>query len=152
MLYSFYQTAADMMLPMRVWASVAGQGFAMGGEASAERWRAAGALCKMMTRASLSHRRPSFELDEIKMGNRMVPVVEQEVLATPFGTLLRFAKEGAGPQPKVLVVAPLDSPRLTRLLGRFVESVRRYKAGDAPMAQAPTAEATPQVERVSGAR
>ncbi len=66
MLYSFYQTAADMMLPMRIWASVAGQGFALGGgEAGAERWRAAGALCEMMTRASLSHRRPSFELDEI---------------------------------------------------------------------------------------
>lgn len=115
MLYSFYQTAADMMLPMRVWASVAGQGFAMGGEASAERWRAAGALCEMMTRASLSHRRPSFELDEIKMGNRMVPVAEQEVLATPFGTLLRFAKEGAAPQPKVLVVAPLSGHFATLL-------------------------------------
>jgi len=115
MLYSFYQTAADMMLPMRVWASVAGQGFAMGGEASAERWRAAGALCEMMTRASLSHRRPSFDLDEIKMGNRMVPVAEQEVLAMPFGTLLRFAKEGAGPQPKVLVVAPLSGHFATLL-------------------------------------
>jgi poly(3-hydroxybutyrate) depolymerase len=119
MLYSFYQTAADMMLPMRVWASVAGQGFALGGdgggEAGAARWRAAGALCEMMTRASLSHRRPSFELDEIKMGNRMVPVVEQEVLATPFGTLLRFAKEGAGPQPKVLVVAPLSGHFATLL-------------------------------------
>lgn len=40
-----------------------------------------------------------------------------------------------GAESEVLVVAPLDSPRLTRLLGRFVESVRRYKAGDAPMAQ-----------------
>jgi poly(3-hydroxybutyrate) depolymerase len=122
MLYSFYQTAADMMLPMRVWASVAGQGFALGddgadgsGEAGAARWRAAGALCEMMTRAALSHRRPSFELDEIKMGNRMVPVAEQEVLATPFGTLLRFAKEGAAPQPKVLVVAPLSGHFATLL-------------------------------------
>src|ERR1700755_681691 len=108
MLYSFYQTATDMMLPMRIWASVAGQGFALGmeggGEAGAERWRAAGALCEMMGPAGLSHRRPSFELDEIKMGNRMVPVAEQEMLATPFGTLLRFAKEGAGPQPQVLGV------------------------------------------------
>ena len=40
MLYSFYQTATDLMLPMRIWASVAGQGFALGmeggGEAGAE--------------------------------------------------------------------------------------------------------------------
>jgi hypothetical protein len=31
-----------------------------------------------------------------------------------------------------LVVAPLDSPRLMRLLGRFVESVNSFKAGDSP--------------------
>ena len=119
MLYAFYQTAADMMLPMRLWASAAGAGFALGtdggDQASADRWRAAGALCEMMSRAALSHRRPSFELDEIEMGNRIVPVVEQEVLATPFGTLLRFAKEGAPPQPKVLVVAPLSGHFATLL-------------------------------------
>ena len=104
MLYALYQTAADMMLPMRVWASVAGAGFALGDQSSADRWRAAGALCEMMSRASLSHRRPSFELDEIVMGNRTVPVVAEEVLSLPFGTLLRFAKEGAPPQPKVLEI------------------------------------------------
>ncbi len=108
MLYALYQTAADIMLPMRVWASVAGTGFALGDQSGADRWRAAGALCEMMSRAALSHRRPSFELDEIAIGNQIVPVVEQEALALPFGTLLRFAKEGAMPQPKVLVVAPLS--------------------------------------------
>jgi poly(3-hydroxybutyrate) depolymerase len=115
MLYAFYQTAADMMLPMRVWASVAGAGFALGDQSSADRWRAAGALCEMMSRATLSHRRPSFELDETVMGNRTVPVVEEEVLSLPFGTLLRFAKEGAPPQPKVLVVAPLSGHFATLL-------------------------------------
>ena len=38
-----------------------------------------------------------------------------------------------GEETEALIVAPLDSPRLTRLLGRFVDSVRRFKAGDAPM-------------------
>ena len=37
-----------------------------------------------------------------------------------------------GRRTEALIVAPLDSPRLMRLLGRFVESVRRFKAGDAP--------------------
>ena len=32
-------------------------------------------------------------------------------------------------------MAPLESPRLTRLLGQFVDSVRRYKAGDLPVAR-----------------
>ncbi len=119
MLYSFYQTATDLMMPMRAWgavgAVVAGQGFALGGEATAERWRAASALCEMMSRAALSHRRPSFGIVETKLGNEVLPVREEEVLATPFGTLLRFAKDGAPTQPKVLVVAPLSGHFATLL-------------------------------------
>ena len=119
MLYAFYQTAADWTLPMRTWAAIGaattGQGFSLGGEASAERWRAASALCEMMSRAALSHRRPSFGIDEVKYGNEFVPVTEEEVLATPFGTLLRFAKKGAAPQPQVLLVAPLSGHFATLL-------------------------------------
>jgi polyhydroxyalkanoate depolymerase len=115
MLYALYQTASDLMLPMRMWAAMAGQGFALGDPASADRWRAASALCEMMSRAALSHRRPSFEIDQVTMGNQTVPVVEEEALATPFGTLLRFAKQGAPPQPKVLVVAPLSGHFATLL-------------------------------------
>ena len=37
-----------------------------------------------------------------------------------------------GADSEALIVAPLDSPRLTRLLGLFVDAVRRYKAGDQP--------------------
>jgi hypothetical protein len=35
-------------------------------------------------------------------------------------------------ETEALVVAPLDSPRLTRLLGWFVEAVRRFKSGALP--------------------
>ena len=113
MLYSLYQTAADMMLPMRVWATAAGQGLSGGG--GLESWRAASALCEMMSRATLTHRRPSFGITEAKVGNRVVPVREEEVFATPFGTLLRFAKEGAATQPRVLLVAPLSGHFATLL-------------------------------------
>src|SRR6185369_8333773 len=113
MLYSLYQTAADMMLPMRVWATVAGQGLSGGGDL--ESWRAAGALCEMVSRATLTHRRPSFGITESKVGNRVVPVREEEIFATPFGTLLRFAKEGAPAQPRVLLVAPLSGHFATLL-------------------------------------
>lgn len=37
-----------------------------------------------------------------------------------------------GARSEALIVAPLDSPRLTRLLGRFVAAVRRFKAGEPP--------------------
>ncbi len=113
MLYSLYQTAADMMLPMRVWATAAGQSLSVGGDL--ESWRAAGALCEMVSRATLSHRRPSFGITQSKVGNRVVPVREEEVFATPFGTLLRFAKEGAPAQPRVLLVAPLSGHFATLL-------------------------------------
>jgi poly(3-hydroxybutyrate) depolymerase len=113
MLYSLYQTAADMMLPMRVWATAAGQG--LSGGADLESWRAAGALCEMMSRATLTHRRPSFGITESTVGNRVVPVREEEVFATPFGSLLRFAKEGMPAQPRVLLVAPLSGHFATLL-------------------------------------
>ena len=113
MLYSLYQTAADMMLPMRVWATAAGQG--LSGGSDLESWRAAGALCEMMSRAALTHRRPVFGITESKVGNRVVPVREEEVFATPFGSLLRFAKEGMPAQPRVLLVAPLSGHFATLL-------------------------------------
>jgi hypothetical protein len=40
-----------------------------------------------------------------------------------------------GAETEALIVAPLDSPRLTRLLGRFVEAVRRFKAGGGALLQ-----------------
>jgi polyhydroxyalkanoate depolymerase len=94
---------------------VANQALVAGGQAGSARRRATSALCEMMSRAALSHRRPSFGVTEIKVGNRLVPVREEEVLATPFGTLLRFAKEGAPQQPRVLLVAPLSGHFATLL-------------------------------------
>jgi poly(3-hydroxybutyrate) depolymerase len=115
MLYALYQSANDMMLPMRAWATATGQTLAGSGAGARESWRAAGAVCEMVSRATLSHRRPSFGIDEITVGNKVVPVHEEEVLATPFGTLLRFAKEGSSPQPRVLLVAPLSGHFATLL-------------------------------------
>ena len=89
MLYALYQTAADLMLPARAWATAAGQTLAGGGSGALDSWRAAGAFCEMVSRATLTHRRPAFGIRETKVGNRLVPVREEEVFATPFGTLLR---------------------------------------------------------------
>ncbi|MCW5734170.1 MAG: hypothetical protein KIS73_08590 [Enhydrobacter sp.] len=41
-----------------------------------------------------------------------------------------------GRRSVALVVAPLNSPRLMRLIGQFVEGVHRFKAGDAPARRA----------------
>lgn len=115
MLYALYQTAADVMLPIRAWAAAASQTLGTGQAQSLDSWRAAAAICDMVSRATLTHRRPSFGINEIRCGNDIVPVREEEVFATPFGTLLRFAKEGVGPQPRVLLVAPLSGHFATLL-------------------------------------
>ncbi len=115
MWYSLYQTGADLMQPLRVWAMTTGSMMAGTGIAGSEPFRAANALCEMMGRAALSHRRPAFGIDTVTMGNRTVAVTEEAVATTPFGTLLRFAKEGAPQQPRVLLVAPLSGHFATLL-------------------------------------
>jgi len=68
-------------------------------------------------RAGLTFSRPPYGIDSVQVGNRNVPVIEEPVFATPFGTLLRFRKDIASEQPKVLVVAPMSGHFATLLRG-----------------------------------
>ncbi|MES2712773.1 MAG: polyhydroxyalkanoate depolymerase [Pseudomonadota bacterium] len=76
----------------------------------------AGAL-DVAGRASVLHQRPAFGYTTARMGNHDVPVREEVVAKTPFATLLRFVKEGAEEQPKVLVAAPMSGHFATLLRG-----------------------------------
>ena len=51
------------------------------------------------------------------MGNDVVGVTEESRFDTPFGTLLRFRKDSAVAQPRVLVVAPMSGHFATLLRG-----------------------------------
>jgi poly(3-hydroxybutyrate) depolymerase len=73
---------------------------------------AAGAL---LARAGLTHHRPAYGIGTVVVGNRDVPVTEEAVCATPFGTLLHFKKDVVTPQPRMLVVAPLSGHFATLL-------------------------------------
>jgi poly-beta-hydroxyalkanoate depolymerase len=75
------------------------------------------AACELITRASLSHARPAYGIDSVRIGNRDMAVTEEPVDASPFGTLLHFKKDVATPQPCVLVVAPLSGHFPTLLRG-----------------------------------
>ena len=79
------------------------------------KWWSAGA--RMMMRAGLTFARPAYGINAVTVGNREVPVIEEPVLATPFGTLLRFRKDIDSPQPKVLLLAPLSGHFATLLRG-----------------------------------
>jgi poly(3-hydroxybutyrate) depolymerase len=115
MLYALYQATADLTQPMRAWAMNAASIAAGAGAIGVGGLRSAEAACEMITRATLTHRRPAFGIDSVKMGNREVAVREEATLTKPFCTLLRFAKEGAPAQPKVLLVAPLSGHFATLL-------------------------------------
>ncbi|WP_232631657.1 polyhydroxyalkanoate depolymerase [Methylobacterium sp. Leaf118] len=81
----------------------------------AAKWWSAGA--RMMMRAGLTFARPAYGINSVMVGNREVPVVEEPVLATPFGTLLRFRKDIDTVQPRVLLLAPLSGHFATLLRG-----------------------------------
>jgi poly(3-hydroxybutyrate) depolymerase len=59
--------------------------------------------------------RPAFGITPIMHGNELVEVVEETTATTAFATLLRFRKDIATQQPKVLVVAPMSGHFATLL-------------------------------------
>lgn len=109
MLYQLYQAQADLMFPIRSLAALA-MGFtepwaAQSGDPFLRRFSAAYAL---IARAGLTHTRPAFGIDRIKVGNREAAVSEEVAYATPFATLLHFKKDIDTPLPRVLLVAPMS--------------------------------------------
>lgn len=119
MIYAAYQTASDLLLPLRASAA------AFAGLLRSPPWdswlpgplQVTAAAAEMLSRAGLTHHRPGFEIDSVRVGDEDVPVVEEAALATPFGTLLHFRKDTRTSQPRVLVVAPLSGHFATLLRG-----------------------------------
>lgn len=145
MLYFAYQAQNDLMDPIRTVArsmlSTIAPWVPDGGGALPVKSLAA--AYEMISRAGLTHTRPSYEIDAVMVGNEMVPVVEKARFVAPFGTLLHFAKDVAVPQPRVLVVAPL-SGHFATLLRNTVKTLLAdhdvyitdwHNARDVPLAQ-----------------
>jgi len=117
MMYYAYQAQDDLIDPFRVFAQSAldvienswlrKSGIPFLGNVSA--------AYELMTRARLTHHRPPYRIDKVKVGNREVAVTEEVTYSTPFGSLLRFRKDIDIAQPKVLVVAPLSGHFATLL-------------------------------------
>ena len=73
--------------------------------------------------------KPRFGIDRVTVGGREVAVVEEAVLAKPFGQLKRFRREGVEDAPKLLIVAPMSGHYATLLRGtvaRMLESADVY--------------------------
>ncbi len=119
MMYYAYQAYSDLMEPVRAVARMAQGAFNDPANPLREtylfRHMAAGA--EMVTRSTLTHHRPPYDIEKVKVGNREVGITERAALVTPFGTLLNFKKDMDVVQPRVLVVAPLSGHYATLLRG-----------------------------------
>lgn len=124
MLYSAYQAHADVMDPVRAMAGVAGSALRqaatlMPGNPFLDVFAAAN---EMLARSRLTHKRPPFGIDSVRVGNREVAVTEEAAFELPFGTLLHFRKDTDATQPRVLLVAPM-SGHFATLLRATVETM-----------------------------
>ncbi len=115
MLYLAYQAQADIMVPVRAWASAAIAAGAQPLLADHPAIRNLTAAYELIARAGLTHTRPPFGISATTVGNREVEVREEAAYATPFGTLLHFKKDIVSEQPRVLLIAPLSGHFATLL-------------------------------------
>ncbi len=110
MLYAAYQAQEDLLAPWRMLAVAAGETLRALPpplrEGPIARAALAGAGLAPLT--ALRHARRPFGIDAVRVGSRLLPVHEEAVTSTPFGTLLHFAKTPHVEQPRVLILAPLS--------------------------------------------
>jgi poly(3-hydroxybutyrate) depolymerase len=125
MLYQAYQAQADIMASLRGLAGIALQGFGQLHECSptladSKPIRSLEAGYGLLERVGLTHERPPWGIDQVRIDRRDVVVREEATDVLPFGTLLHFAKESdarLSEMPKVLLVAPLSGHFATLLRG-----------------------------------
>ena len=134
MLYDIYQAQADMSQPMRrLSRSFAGLMRAMPGmHDNSLLLRNLTATLDLLADAEITHVRPAFGIDSVRLGNRMVPVIEEVANASPFCSLLHFRKDfgreedGLAPQPRLLIMAPMSGHFSTLLRGTVRTALSDY--------------------------
>src|ERR1700680_2925593 len=119
MIYQNFQTYSDFAGPLRASADFAAAALfrALPGVSPNAFVRAIAAICELIARAGLSHRRPPFGIDSVRIEGRLVAVREVAVHQTPFCTLLHLEKDSGSVQPRVLLVAPMSGHFATLLRG-----------------------------------
>src|SRR6478672_1558761 len=117
MIYTAYQAQSDLTAPMRAMSGGTARLLTDLSPGLTDRWmvRSTLATTEIVARWGLTHRRPAFGIESVVVEGRPVAVREEAVLRTPFGTLLRFAKDTDAVQPRVLLVAPLSGHFATLL-------------------------------------
>jgi poly(3-hydroxybutyrate) depolymerase len=118
MMYQAYQNHMDLTAPWRTGAAQTLRYLNLVPQGISDKLfgRLAAAL-ELISRTSLTYRRPDYGINRVMVGNRELGVIEEVVYATPFGSLLHFKKDNAPIQPKLLLVAPMSGHFATLLRG-----------------------------------
>ena len=116
-MYPAFQAQSDLLWPLRTWAkrSIPMLDDPSWGSSLRPSTRPMAAACKLLALTEVTHQRPPWRIDAVVVDREPLPVTEEVVCTTPFATLLRFRKEGAPEQPKLLVVAPMSGHFATLL-------------------------------------
>ncbi|MGM4984187.1 polyhydroxyalkanoate depolymerase [Rhizobium sp. 11_C7_N12_5] len=127
MLYQAYQFQDDLIAPLRDLARRL-QIFSapMFWGPAGEMGQHFSAALEMISRYEITHKRPDFAIDVVRVGNRDVPITIETTLDLPFGKLLRFAADIDTPRPRILVVAPLSGHFSTLLRGTVKTLLRDH--------------------------
>lgn len=75
------------------------------------------ASLEVFAHAAAPRGKPEFGIHSVRVGRKEVRVDEQILIRKPFGQLKRFAKEGRGKGPHLLIVAPMSGHYSTLLRG-----------------------------------
>ena len=148
MLYRAYQAYSEASEPIRMMARA---GLSLGplftGISEVGFGKHYVAALELISRTRLSHARPDYRVESTLVDGEPVPVHEKVVASLPFCNLVRFSKESAAPQPKMLVVAPLSGHFATLLRETVRTLVRDHEvyitdwknARDVPLDEGPSA-------------
>jgi poly(3-hydroxybutyrate) depolymerase len=119
MLYHLYELQHAMFTPLRWQAELTRTVF----QNPLNPWsytpagRTVGASAEMIERATMRFERPSFGLNETKIGGKSVKVEDVTVVSKPFCNLRRFKRNTKRKDPQVLIVAPISGHFSTLLRG-----------------------------------
>ena len=117
MLYQFYDWQRTAMEPWRKMAEMANEfyGHSLSPFSYLPGSRNVAAALNLVGRLTQRYDRPEFGIGKVRVGDRELAVTEVYERALPFCRLLHFVKQGAPPQPKVIVFAPLSGHFATLL-------------------------------------
>lgn len=124
MLYTLHEAAYNAAAPLRLAAEAAREfwGSPLNPASHTAQSRTLFASADLLVNMTRRYGKPDWRIDDVEIGNALVPVQMDTVWQSPWCKLQRFRKDGAplaanGAEPKVLIVAPLSGHHATLLRG-----------------------------------